>query len=83
VANFSAISRSCFHGSKWPVTLAHLAVSKCADHTPIYRLEKAFQRQGIPVARSTMNVSVRRNASRAPSGVSLSDETVLVKRVAP
>lgn len=40
--------------------LAHLAVSKCADHTPIYRLEKAFQRQGVPVARSTMNELLHR-----------------------
>jgi transposase len=40
--------------------LAHLAVSKCADHTPIYRIEKAFQRQGIPVARSTMNELLHR-----------------------
>jgi transposase len=40
--------------------LAHLAVAKCADHTPIYRLEKAFQRQGIPVARSTMNELLHR-----------------------
>ena len=40
--------------------LAHLAVSKCADHTPIYRIEKAFARQGIPVARSTMNELLHR-----------------------
>lgn len=40
--------------------LAHLAVSKCADHTPIYRLEKAFERQGMPVARSTMNELLHR-----------------------
>jgi transposase len=40
--------------------LAHLAVAKCADHTPIYRLEKAFQRQGIPIARSTMNELLHR-----------------------
>jgi transposase len=40
--------------------LAHLAVAKCADHTPIYRLEKAFKRQGIPVARSTMNELLHR-----------------------
>ena len=40
--------------------LAHLAVSKCADHTPIYRLEKAFERQGIPIARSTMNELLHR-----------------------
>jgi transposase len=35
--------------------LAHLAVAKCADHLPIYRLEKEFARNGVPVARSTMN----------------------------
>jgi len=40
--------------------LAHLAVSKCADHTPIYRLEKAFERQGMPIARSTMNELLHR-----------------------
>jgi transposase len=40
--------------------LAHLAVAKCADHTPIYRLEKAFVRQGVPVARSTMNELLHR-----------------------
>jgi transposase len=40
--------------------LAHLAVSKCADHMPIYRLEKAFERQGIPIARSTMNELLHR-----------------------
>jgi transposase len=40
--------------------LAHLAVAKCADHTPIYRLEKAFARQGVPIARSTMNELLHR-----------------------
>lgn len=43
--------------------LAHLAVSKCADHLPIYRLEKAFARAGIPVARSTMNELLHRTSS--------------------
>jgi transposase len=43
--------------------LAHLAVAKCADHTPIYRLEKAFARQGIPVSRSTMNELLHRAAA--------------------
>jgi len=28
-----------------------LAVAKCADSIPIYRLEKDYQRQGIPIAR--------------------------------
>ena len=40
--------------------LAHLAVAKCADHIPIYRLEKDFGRQGFPLARSTMNELLHR-----------------------
>ncbi|AKU95769.1 Mobile element protein [Labilithrix luteola] len=40
--------------------LAHLAVAKCADHLPIYRLEKEFARKGMPVARSTMNELLHR-----------------------
>lgn len=40
--------------------LAHLAVAKCADSIPIYRLEKEYQRQGIPIARSTMNSLLHR-----------------------
>lgn len=34
--------------------LAHVAVSKFADHLPLYRLEGIFQRNGIELARSTM-----------------------------
>ena len=30
--------------------LAHIAVAKCADHLPIYRLEKELARKGVPVA---------------------------------
>ena len=40
--------------------LAHLAVAKCADHTPMYRLEKDFARQGFPLKRSTMNELLHR-----------------------
>jgi transposase len=40
--------------------LAHLAVAKCADHLPIYRLEKELARKGVPVARSTMNELLHR-----------------------
>ena len=43
--------------------LAHLAVAKCADHTPIYRLEKALARQGIRTPRSTMNELLHRAAT--------------------
>jgi transposase len=33
--------------------LAHLIVSKYADHLPLYRLERIYERQGIRLARST------------------------------
>jgi len=43
--------------------LAHLAVAKCADHLPIYRIEKELARKGSPVARSTMNELLHRCAT--------------------
>ena len=43
--------------------LAHLCVAKCADHLPIYRLEKEFARKGMPVARSTMNELLHRSSA--------------------
>jgi transposase len=43
-----------------PGLLAYLIVSKCADATPIYRVEKQFERLGIPIARSTLNDLVHR-----------------------
>jgi transposase len=42
--------------------LAHLAVAKCADHLPLYRLEKDFARRGFPIARSTMNDLLHRTS---------------------
>ncbi len=42
--------------------LAHLAVAKCADHLPLYRLEKDFTRRGFPLARSTMNDLLHRTS---------------------
>jgi transposase len=47
----------CHYG---PGLIAYLIVSKCADSTPIYRIEKQFERQGIPIARSTLNDLVHR-----------------------
>jgi transposase len=47
-------------GRYGPSFLAHIAVAKCADHLPIYRLEKDFRRQGFPIARSTMNELLHR-----------------------
>jgi transposase len=37
-----------------PGFIAFIVVAKCGDSIPIYRLEKSFQRLGVPVARSTM-----------------------------
>jgi transposase len=34
--------------------LAHVIVSKFADHLPLYRLERIFQRQGVSLARTTL-----------------------------
>ena len=46
------VQERCTYG---PAFLAKLAVDKCADATPIYRIEKAMRRAGIPISRSTMN----------------------------
>jgi len=35
--------------------VAFLIVEKCADSIPIHRIEKRFDRLGIPISRSTMN----------------------------
>ena len=42
--------------------VAHLVTAKCADSIPLYRLEKEFQRVGVPVARSTMTDLFLRSA---------------------
>jgi len=42
--------------------LAHLVVAKCVDSIPLYRIEKDFKRQGVPVSRSTMNELFHRAA---------------------
>ena len=41
-------------GLPGPSLLAYVAVSKLADHLPLYRLESIFERQQVHVARSTM-----------------------------
>ncbi len=45
------VQEGCQYG---PGFIAKLVVDKCADATPLYRIEKAMEREGIPVARSTM-----------------------------
>ena len=46
-----------------PGLIAYLCVAKCADSLPIYRVEKQFERLGIPIARSTLNSLIHRAAS--------------------
>ena len=41
-------------GLAGPGLLAHVVVSKYADHLPLNRLEEGFERQGVHIARSTM-----------------------------
>ncbi len=42
--------------------LAHVVVSKFADHLPLHRLEGIFERQGLPFARSTLAGFVKHSA---------------------
>jgi transposase len=46
------VQEGCQYG---PGFIAKLVVDKCADAIPIYRIEKAMEREGVPIARSTMN----------------------------
>jgi transposase len=49
------VQEGCWFG---PGLLTKLALDKCADSTPIYRVEKQMRRCGIPIARSTLNDNV-------------------------
>ena len=46
------VQEGCLYG---PHFLAKLAVDKCGDAIPIYRLEKSMRRAGVPIGRSSMN----------------------------
>src|SRR5450432_500796 len=46
------VREGCTYG---PALISKLIVDKCADAIPIYRVEKAMARAGIPLSRSTMN----------------------------
>ena len=37
-----------------PGFLSHVVVSKCVDALPLHRMEKMFERQGVPMSRSTL-----------------------------
>ena len=47
-------SRPSERGRPGPGLLAHVLVSKCADHLPLYRQSQIFEREGIDLDRSTL-----------------------------
>lgn len=70
--------------------MAHIAVMKCADATPLHRLAKQYQRLGIPMSRSTLTDLFHATAAKlaplsrrlvelvAQSEIVQADETSLV-----
>jgi transposase len=54
VAEAAKIPRPIDRGLPGPGLLAHVAVSKYADHQPLYRQEGIFKRFGVELARSTL-----------------------------
>jgi transposase len=40
---------------------AHVCVAKCADSIPLYRLEKQYERAGIPISRSALVTAFQRS----------------------
>jgi transposase len=53
-AERSAEGQVIVKGLPGPGLVAHVAVSKYADHAPLYRLEGMLARHGVQIARSTM-----------------------------
>ncbi|MEM6275242.1 MAG: IS66 family transposase [Myxococcota bacterium] len=49
-------------GHYGPGLYAHAVVAKCADSIPIHRLAKSFERNGIPMSRTTWNALFHRAA---------------------
>jgi len=50
----AAPSRPIARGVAGPGLLAHVAVSKYCDHTPLYRQSRIYWREGVEIDRSTM-----------------------------
>jgi transposase len=86
----AAVPEKAFEKTQYgPGFMAYLAVTKTLDCVPLYRLEKAFKRSGIPISRSTMNTLYHRVGGAlgviakrildhvAASDIVLADETTL------
>jgi transposase len=64
-----------------PGLLAHVIVSKFADHLPLYRLERMFARQGVPLARQTLCDWLARSAELLTPLCQMMIQQVLHSRV--
>lgn len=67
-------------GLPGPGLLAHVAVSKYADHLPLARQEGMFRRQGVEMARSTMCDWMRRGAELTSPLYELMKGRVLISK---
>ena len=56
-------SRPIERGRPGPGLLAHVLVSKYADHLPLYRQSQIFERDGIDLERSTLSDWVGKSAA--------------------
>jgi transposase len=68
-------------GLPGPGLLAHVAVSKYADHLPLYRQEGIFDRHGVTLSRQTMCDWMRRCAQLVSPLFDLMKERVLKSKV--
>jgi transposase len=68
-------------GLAGPGLLAQVAVSKFADHMPLYRLERIFKRHGVNLARSSMCRWVQALATLCTPLLKLMKEQVLLSHV--
>jgi len=68
-------------GLPGPGLLAHVAVSKHADHLPLYRQEGIFERYGVTLSRQTMCDWMRRCAQLVNPLFDLMKERVLKSKI--
>jgi transposase len=68
-------------GLPGPGLLAHVAVSKHADHLPLYRQEGIFERHGVALSRQTMCDWMRRCAQLVSPLFDLMKQRVLKSKV--
>jgi len=67
-------------GLPGPGLLAHVVVSKYADHLPLYRQAEIFKRHGVDLARSTMSGWMAKSAEMSVPLYDLMKEQVLASK---